>query len=109
VQDEVVAAGQAEQRQHLGHALGELLEGVDDRPVQRPHLDRHQRLYAAVEGAERHLGVVALQHAAPGQRADPLQHRGGGDSQSACELPVGLPGIPLQFGQDRRIKLVHET
>ncbi len=44
------------------------------------------------------------------QAADPFQAGGGGDADPAGELPVGLPCVELQLGDDRRtwVVQIHE-
>ena len=93
VQQEVVAAGEDEDAEHLGHLRRRRLERVDDGPAQRPHLHGNHRLHAAVERDRVDLGVVPPDHVPAGKRADPFQAGRRRDAEPPGELPVGQPSI----------------
>lgn len=84
VQEEVVPARYHEDGQHLGQLSDGLLEGFDDRPPQRPDLDRDQCLHAPVQCLQVDLCVVAADHAAAGESAHSLQAGRRRDAEPPC-------------------------
>jgi hypothetical protein len=52
--------------------------------------------------------VVAADHAAVAQAADPFQAGGRRDAEFGGHVPVGAACVVLQHPQQRRIKFVHD-
>jgi hypothetical protein len=70
----------------------------------RADADSDQRLYFPAERGEVGLGVVAADHAALAQGADPLERRRGCDMDSLRDRAVRTAGVVLELAQNRRIK-----
>jgi hypothetical protein len=61
-------------------------------------------LHFPAERSEVGLGVVAPDHAALAQGADPLERRRGRDVDGLCDRAVRATGVVLELTQNRRIK-----
>jgi hypothetical protein len=82
-------------------------ERVDHAAAQRPDLQRHQGLDAAVEGRGVDLGVVAPDDAAAGQGSDTLQAGRRRDAERAGQFAVRLARVGLQKADDLRVEVIH--
>jgi hypothetical protein len=73
VEQEVVSAGDDEDADGLGDAVGPVAERFDVLVGRWADADRDQRLHVAAQGGKVGLGVVAADHAALAKDADSLE------------------------------------
>lgn len=95
VDEEVLVAGDYEDRDHLGHVRGRRLKAIDHPSLQRADLHRDQRLHSAVERAEIDIGTEAADHSTLEQAPDPLQTGGRSYANPPGQFAVALPRICL--------------
>jgi hypothetical protein len=95
VQKEVVAAGYDEDADGFGEFVRPIAEGFDVPPRRGPDADGDQCLHFPAERGEVGLGVIAADHAALAQRADPLERRRRRDVDGLCDRAIRAPGVLL--------------
>jgi hypothetical protein len=87
-----------------GALVRPIAESLDVLARRRTDADGDQRLHFPAECGEVGLGVVAADHAALAQGADPLERGRRRNVDGLSDRAVRAKGVALQFAQNRRIK-----
>lgn len=107
VNQKIIPTGQHKDREHLGQRHERVVDGVDDVPGERPHLHGDERLDPAVQRGQVDARRVAGDDPVLAQQTNPFQAGRWRNTDSAGQIPVGLPSVSLEFRHDCRINFIH--